>query len=112
MQSGYKKDITKPGDGITIPKKGDRVQVHYTGKLTSGKQFDSSVGGDPFEFNVGMGEVIRAWDEGVATMSKGEKATITAYPNYAYGSKGYPGVIPPNATLIFDVELLNVIKKH
>lgn len=111
MKSGYKKDITKPGDGKTYPAKGDKARVHYTGKLTTGKVFDSSVGGDPFEFHVGMGEVIKAWDEGVATMSKGEKATITASPDYAYGSKGYPGAIPPNATLIFDVELLDIVKK-
>ena len=108
-ESGYKKDIIKPGDGKTFPVKGQKVQVHYTGKFTDGKQFDSSVGGDPFEFNVGMKGVIKAWDEGVATMSLGEKAMITAYPDYAYGSKGYPGAIPPNATLIFEVELLKIL---
>ena len=108
MISGYKKDIVKPGDGKTIPKKGQKAIVHYTGKFTNGKTFDSSVGGEPFSFRVGMGEVIKAWDEGVATMSKGEKAVITASPSYAYGAAGYPGAIPPNSTLIFDVELLDI----
>ncbi len=109
LATGFKKDVTKPGDGKTFPKKGELARVHYTGKLTNGKQFDSSVGGPPFEFHVGMGEVIKAWDKGVAAMSKGEKAIITAAADHAYGSKGYPGVIPPNATLIFEVELLDII---
>ena len=110
MEKGYKKDIKKAGDGVTKPKKGDKVQVHYTGRLTNGSQFDSSVGGPPFEFHVGMKEVIRAWDEGVATMTVGEEALITAYPDFAYGAKGFPPVIPPNSTLLFDVKLLKIVK--
>jgi FKBP-type peptidyl-prolyl cis-trans isomerase len=109
MEAGYKKDIIKAGDGKTFPKKGDQVSVHYTGKLTNGKVFDSSIPKKRyFKFFVGMGNVIRAWDEGVATMSKGEKCILTASPEYAYGEDGIEGVIPPNATLIFEVELFEI----
>lgn len=97
------------GDGATYPKKDQTVVVHYVGKLTNGNKFDSSRDrGSPFKFKLGKGDVIRGWDEGVAKMSVGEKATLTCTPDYAYGSKGYPGVIPPNSTLIFEVELLNI----
>jgi FKBP-type peptidyl-prolyl cis-trans isomerase len=80
--------------------------VHYTGWLTNGTQFDSSVGDDPFEFTLGAGEVIRGWDEGVATMKKGEKSKFTLAPEYGYGADGAPPDIPPQATLVFEVELL------
>jgi len=102
-------DVKKVGDGVTKPKKGQTVEVHYTGTLTDGKKFDSSRDrGQTFKFKIGQGEVIKAWDEGVAQMSKGERAILTCSPDYAYGSKGVPGVIPANATLIFDVELINI----
>ncbi|XP_037783048.1 peptidyl-prolyl cis-trans isomerase Fkbp12-like isoform X2 [Penaeus monodon] len=79
------------------------------GTLTDGSKFDSSRDrGKPFRFRIGHGEVIRGWDEGVAQMSVGQKAKLTCTPDYAYGERGFPGVIPPNSVLIFDVELINV----
>ena len=91
------------------PKTGDTVTVHYTGWLTDGKKFDSSVDrDDPFAFVIGAGQVIQGWDEGVATLKVGEKAKLTIPPEKAYGREGYPGAIPPNATLIFEVELLSI----
>ncbi|KAM7405107.1 hypothetical protein PAMP_012392 [Pampus punctatissimus] len=96
-----------PGDGRTFPKKGQRVVVHYVGTLVDGKVFDSSRSrGKPFKFKIGHQEVIRGWEEGVAQMSVGQRAKLICSPDFAYGSKGHPGIIPPNATLTFDVELL------
>ncbi|XP_077580769.1 peptidyl-prolyl cis-trans isomerase FKBP1B-like [Stigmatopora nigra] len=106
---GVTVETTKPGDGATFPSKGQTVSVHYTGTLTNGKKFDSSRDrGKPFNFKIGAGEVIRGWDEGVAQMSLGQRAKLTCTPDYAYGSSGYPPVIPANSTLIFDVELLRI----
>jgi len=90
------------------PKEGDIVVVNYTGTFTSGKVFDTSVGKQPFKFHLGRGEVIKGWDEGVATMHVGGKRKLVIPPDLAYGAGGYPGVIPPNSTLTFVVELLDV----
>ena len=89
--------------------KGQMARVHYTGWLTDGTKFDSSVDrGDPFEFHLGQGHVIRGWDEGVSRMRVGDKVRLTIPPELGYGPRGAGGVIPPNATLIFEVELLGL----
>ena len=97
----------KQGTGATAAS-GQTVLVHYTGWLTTGKKFDSSVGGKPFKFRIGAGDVIKGWDEGVAGMKVGGKRQLRIPPDLAYGAKGYPGVIPPNSTLVFDVQLMGV----
>jgi FKBP-type peptidyl-prolyl cis-trans isomerase FkpA len=102
-------DITV-GNGATATA-GKNVKVHYTGWLTTGKKFDSSVDrGQPFSFPLGGGRVIKGWDEGVAGMKVGGKRQLRIPPELGYGERGAPGAIPPNATLIFDVELLDVGK--
>jgi FKBP-type peptidyl-prolyl cis-trans isomerase len=88
--------------------RGKTVEVHYTGRLTDGTTFDSSVGGAPFSFKLGAGEVIEGWDRGVAGMRVGGKRTLTLPPELGYGAAGAPPDIPPNATLVFEVELLAV----
>jgi FKBP-type peptidyl-prolyl cis-trans isomerase len=98
----------KVGTGA-VAQSGHNVKVDYTGWLTDGKKFDSSVGtGKPFPFMLGAGRVIKGWDEGVVGMKVGGKRQLRIPPELAYGAKGYPGAIPPNATLIFDVQLLGV----
>lgn len=97
----------KVGTGATAVS-GKKVTVNYTGWLTNGKQFDSSVGKKPFPFTLGAAQVIQGWDEGVAGMKVGGKRQLRIPPDLAYGARGYPGVIPPNSTLVFDVELLGV----
>jgi FKBP-type peptidyl-prolyl cis-trans isomerase len=98
----------KIGTGA-VAQSGQHVKVDYTGWLTNGKKFDSSVGtGKPFEFKLGAGKVIKGWDEGVAGMKVGGKRQLRIPPDLAYGEKGYPGVIPANSTLIFDVQLVDV----
>merc|ERR1739848_479287 len=99
--------VITPGKEGQKPRPGQAVQVHYVGTLTNGNKFDSSRDrGEPFVFKLGQGQVIRGWDEGVAQMDLGEKCTLTCSPDYAYGPRGFPPVIPANSTLVFEVELL------
>jgi FKBP-type peptidyl-prolyl cis-trans isomerase len=114
MENQLNIQTTKEGAGVGASV-GDVVVVHYTGKLTDGKVFDSSIPrGQPFEFRLGEGMVIAGWEEGIKGMKVGEKRTLTIPGNMAYGSNGVPNrgsegyLIPPNATLVFDVELLAV----
>ncbi len=110
--SGLQYEDTKVGTGAS-PQKGQTCVMHYTGWLwengAKGTKFDSSLDrGTPFSFPIGQGRVIKGWDEGVATMKVGGKRTLLIPPDLGYGSRGAGGVIPPNATLIFEVELLEI----
>ncbi len=107
--SGLKYDDTVIGDGATA-EKGRTVSVHYTGWLADGEKFDSSKDrNDPFQFPLGAGRVIRGWDEGVQGMKVGGTRRLTIPPQLGYGAAGAGGVIPPNATLVFEVELLEIL---
>ena len=100
-----------PGKGPEA-KEGDTVSVHYTGKLTDGKEFDSSKkSGKPLDFVIGQHRVIKGWEQGITGMKAGQKRTLTIPPDLAYGPRGYPPVIPANATLVFDVELVKIEPK-
>ena len=103
-------ETTKQGTGDRAVKVGDTISVQYTGKLTNGTKFDSSYdhGGQPFEFTVGAGQVIQGWEQGFLGAKVGEKRTLTIPPSLGYGATGAGGVIPPNATLIYDVELVSI----
>jgi FKBP-type peptidyl-prolyl cis-trans isomerase FkpA len=106
--SGLKIEELVEGEG-PLAESGQRVSVHYTGWLLDGDKFDTSVDrNQPFEFSLGKGMVIRGWDEGVAGMKVGGKRRLTIPPQLGYGAQGAGGVIPPNATLVFDVELLAI----
>ncbi|KAF2235642.1 peptidyl-prolyl cis-trans isomerase [Viridothelium virens] len=121
---GVDKRTLRSGNGQTFAKAGDNVTIEYTGYLYDpsqqtngfrGKKFDSSVGRGDFITPIGVGRVIKGWDDGILKanggMSLGEKATLTISSDFAYGERGFPGHIPPNATLVFDVELLGINDK-
>jgi len=119
---GVTKKQLVAGNGVDKPKAGDNITMEYTGNLydqnaadNKGKQFDSSVGRGDFKTQIGVGQVIKGWDEGVINvdggMSLGEKATLTITGDYAYGERGFPGLIPANATLVFDVQLKGINNK-
>ena len=102
-------ETTQQGTGERVVKSGDTIAVHYTGTLTDGTKFDSSVDrGTPFTFTIGTGQVIKGWDEGLLGMKVGEKRTLTSPAEKGYGATGAGSAIPPNATLIFDVELISI----
>ena len=100
---------TQPGTGARVVKTGDTIDVYYTGKLSDGKTFDSNVGsGKPFEFTIGAGMVIQGWEQGFIGAKVGEKRTLTIPSDLGYGANGAGAAIPPNATLIFDVEVVSI----
>ncbi|OJJ95889.1 FKBP-type peptidyl-prolyl cis-trans isomerase [Aspergillus aculeatinus CBS 121060] len=114
---GVTKTILTPGTSDQKPVKGDYVSIHYTGCLykegaenNMGDKFDSSLnpGRGPFKVQIGVGQVIKGWDEGVPTMNVGEEAVLTISPDYGYGARGFPGLIPANSTLVFKVKLLSI----
>lgn len=107
-ESGLTYIVTKQGDGAEV-KAGDEVIVNYTGLLTNGAMFDSSLNrNEPFSFPVGVGMVIKGWDEGLQKLKVGDHATLIIPPSIGYGASGAGGIIPPNATLIFIIEVLGV----
>ena len=107
--AGLKVQITKNSENKKTPKMGDMVTVHYTGKLLDGTVFDSSFKRNkPFQFKIGVGQVIQGWDQGVMGMCLGQSCRLTIPPELGYGASGAAGVIPPNSPLIFDVELLKI----
>ena len=107
MVAGLKSEARKEGTGPAA-KTGDTVSVHYTGTLLSGEQFDSSVDRGPFDFTLGSGMVIKGWDQGVVGMKKGGKRKLTIPSELGYGERGSGAKIPPNSTLVFEIELLKI----
>ncbi|PYH47203.1 FKBP-type peptidyl-prolyl cis-trans isomerase [Aspergillus saccharolyticus JOP 1030-1] len=114
---GVTKTILTPGTSDRKPNAGDNVVIHYTGCLYDesaehkmGKKFDSSYnpGRGPFRVQIGVGQVIRGWDEGVVTMNVGEESVLTISPDYGYGDRGFPGLIPAGSTLVFKVKLIAI----
>ena len=107
--NGLDIETIKEGDRVTYPKHGQKVTCHYVLTLADGTKIDSSRDrGKPFTFNIGLGEVIAGWDEGVVEMSLGERARLTISPTLGYGVGGVPGHVPPDAVLLFDVELIKI----
>ncbi|KAF2403384.1 peptidyl-prolyl cis-trans isomerase [Trichodelitschia bisporula] len=124
---GVEKITISPGNGVDFPKQGDNVTMEYTGYLYDpaaaandfkGKQFDTSVGRGDFQTRIGTGQVIKGWDEGILgttsgqPMSLGEKARLNITSDFAYGNRGFPGLIPPGSTLVFDVTLKGINGKR
>lgn len=107
LPNGLQYEDLKIGDGPEVAK-GQTVQMRYTGKFTDGRIFDSNVGKAPYPVTLGSSPVIKGWHEGIPGMRVGGQRRLTIPPDLAYGQRGYPGVIPPNATLVFDVEVLSV----
>lgn len=109
LGEGLTLSVTQKGDGKTFPQAGDKMSMHYTGTLQDGTKFDSSRDrNEPFEFTIGVGQVIQGWDKGVMKMSLGERGTLFVPSAMGYGAAGAGGVIPPNANLNFDVEVLAI----
>ncbi|KAL2015558.1 hypothetical protein VTK56DRAFT_5234 [Thermocarpiscus australiensis] len=106
---GLQIEVLAEGQGTRETQRGDNIDVHYKGTLTDGSKFDASYDrGDPLNFTVGAGQVIKGWDEGLLGMKIGEKRKLTIAPHLGYGARGAGGVIPPNATLIFETELVGI----
>ncbi|KAI5300809.1 hypothetical protein KEM55_004797 [Ascosphaera atra] len=115
---GVTKKTLTPGNGVDKPTAGDHITMQYTGCLYDqaagedkhfmGKEFDSTRSRGPFSTAIGVGRVIRGWDEAVLDMTLGEQAVLTITGDYAYGPRGFPGLIPPNATLVFEVRLIGI----
>ena len=102
-------EVLQEGDGEAVTKKGDTISVHYTGTLEDGTKFDSSIDrGEPFAFTIGAGQVIQGWEQGTLDMKVGEKRKLTIPAELGYGSSGAGNLIPPNATIIFDIELISI----
>jgi peptidylprolyl isomerase len=109
MGEDLKIEVVEEGEGDRKTKKGDTISVHYTGTLLDGTKFDSSVDrGEPFQFQLGAGMVIAGWDQGLLDMKVGERRTLTIPSSLGYGARGAGAVIPPNATLVFETELMDI----